>query len=111
MINDDRVSESITQIQLMMHEAEQHSDSAMAIVVPDRRDSKAMRQIAVSRYNLSLGQRSGLLAGKAFRIGHLDDLNGPMLLGVLATTEMALKASGIPHHTGGINAAVDALSD
>ena len=53
MINDDRVSEPITQIQLMMHEAEQHSDSVMAIVVLDRRDSNAMRKIAVSRYNLS----------------------------------------------------------
>ena len=111
MINDDGVSGPITQIQLMMHEAERHSDSVTAILVPDGHDSNAMRKIAVSRYNLSLGQGLGPLAGKAFRIGHLGDLNEPMLLGALATTEMALKASGIPHHTGGINAAIDALSD
>ena len=30
--------------------------------------------------------------GKVFRIGHLGDLNEPMLLGCLATTELAMKS-------------------
>ncbi|MEM8975080.1 MAG: serine--glyoxylate aminotransferase, partial [Pseudomonadota bacterium] len=74
-------------------------------------DSNSMRKIAIDRYNLSLGQGLGPLAGKAFRIGHLGDLNEPMLLGALATIEMSFKASGIPHSAGGVNAAIDALVD
>jgi alanine-glyoxylate transaminase/serine-glyoxylate transaminase/serine-pyruvate transaminase len=69
-----------------------------------------MRQIALDRYNLSLGQGLGPLAGRAFRIGHLGDMNEPMMLGALATIELALKASGIPHKSGGVDAAIAALS-
>ena len=31
--------------------------------------------------------------GKVFRIGHLGDLNEPLLLGCLATTELAMKTA------------------
>ncbi len=110
-INDDGFTGPISQIELMMHETERQSDSVTAVLVPDGHDSNQMRKIAIDRFNLSLGQGLGPLAGKAFRIGHLGDLNEPMLLGALATTELALKASGIPHQPGGVNAAIDALSD
>ncbi|MEM6499363.1 MAG: aminotransferase class V-fold PLP-dependent enzyme [Pseudomonadota bacterium] len=110
-INENGLSGPISQIELLMHEYERQSDSVTAVLVPDGYDSNAMRKIAIERYNLSLGQGLGPLAGKAFRIGHLGDLNEPMLLGALATIEMALKASGIPHSAGGVNAAIDALVD
>ena len=38
--------------------------------------------------------------GKVFRIGHLGDLNEPMLLGCLATTELAMKTAGVPFARG-----------
>ena len=110
-VNEDGPSGPISQIELLMHEPERQSDSVTAVLVPDGHDANQMRKIAIDRYNLSLGQGLGPLAGKAFRIGHLGDLNEPMLLGALATTELALKASGIPHNSGGINAAIDALND
>jgi alanine-glyoxylate transaminase / serine-glyoxylate transaminase / serine-pyruvate transaminase len=40
--------------------------------------------------------------GKVFRIGHLGDLNEPMLLGCLATTEPAVKTAGVPFAPGGV---------
>jgi aspartate aminotransferase-like enzyme len=32
-----------------------------------------------------------------FRIGHLGDLNEPMLLGALTAVEMALRINNVPH--------------
>ena len=48
----------------------------------------------------------GPLAGRVFRIGHLGDLNEPMLLGALATVELALADCAIPHTSGGVTAAM-----
>jgi alanine-glyoxylate transaminase/serine-glyoxylate transaminase/serine-pyruvate transaminase len=49
------------------------------------------------------------LKGKLFRIGHLGDLNEAMMLGSLATVEMALDLAGVPHGKGGVQAAADYL--
>ena len=59
-----------------------------------------MRKVALERFNLSLGGGLGPLMGKVFRIGHLGDLNEPMLLGCLATTELAMKTAGVPFDAG-----------
>lgn len=40
-----------------------------------------------------------------FRIGHMGHLNPPMLLGTLATIEAGMRALGIPHGVGGVEAA------
>jgi alanine-glyoxylate transaminase/serine-glyoxylate transaminase/serine-pyruvate transaminase len=52
----------------------------------------------------------GKLGGKIFRIGHLGDLNEPMLLGALTAVEMALRINNIPHGRGGVDAAMDFLA-
>ena len=44
-----------------------------------------------------------------FRIGHMGDLNEPMLLGALGAIELALGEAGMPHACGGVEAAMDAL--
>jgi alanine-glyoxylate transaminase/serine-glyoxylate transaminase/serine-pyruvate transaminase len=49
--------------------------------------------------------------GKVFRIGHLGDLNEPMLLGCLATTELAMKTAGVPFAPGGVDAAIKSLAN
>ena len=108
---EEGLSGPVARIELFCREPERQSNSVTAILVPDGCDSNAMRKIALDRFNLSLGQGLAILAGKAFRIGHLGDLNEPMVLGALATTELALKASGIPHQPGGTDAAIAALAD
>lgn len=73
-------------------------------------DPDAMRRLARDRYQTALGAGLGELEGTAFRIGHLGDLNEPMILGTLATVELALARSGIPHGKGGLEAAIASLA-
>jgi len=109
--SEDGIAGPVEKIELFMHEESRQSNSVTAIMIPDGHDSNNMRKIALDRFNLSLGQGLGPLAGRAFRIGHLGDLNEPMVLGALATVELALKASGVPHQAGGVGAALEALAD
>ena len=69
-----------------------------------------MRQVALDRFNVSLGGGLDRLMGKVFRIGHLGDLNEPMLLGTIAAVEMALGLAGVPHGKGGVDAAMEYLA-
>lgn len=72
-----------------------HSDTVTTVMVPEGADGKAVIQSAYARYNLSLGVGLGPLAGKAFRIGHLGDLNELSLAGALAGAEMAMLDAGM----------------
>jgi alanine-glyoxylate transaminase/serine-glyoxylate transaminase/serine-pyruvate transaminase len=56
--------------------------------------------------NVGLGTGLGRLQGKVFRIGHLGDLNEPMILGTLAATEVGMRLEGMPHAPGGVDAAM-----
>ncbi|HEY3912070.1 MAG TPA: aminotransferase class V-fold PLP-dependent enzyme [Stellaceae bacterium] len=85
------------------------SDSVTAVLVPDGYDANKMRTVCLEKFNVSLGGGLGPLQGRVFRIGHMGDLNEPMILGSLAAIEMALDLSGIPHGKGGVAAAMDYL--
>jgi alanine-glyoxylate transaminase / serine-glyoxylate transaminase / serine-pyruvate transaminase len=87
------------------------SDSVTTVMMPEGVSSDPMRKVAIDRYNLSLGGGLGPLMGKVFRIGHLGDLNEPMLLGCLATTELAMKTAGVPFAPGGVDAAIKSLAN
>jgi alanine-glyoxylate transaminase / serine-glyoxylate transaminase / serine-pyruvate transaminase len=87
------------------------SDTVTAVLLPEGHDADRLRQIALDRFNVSLGGGLDRLRGRVFRIGHLGDLNEPMLLGAIAAVEMALELSGTPHGKGGINAAMEYLAD
>lgn len=89
---------------------DRYSDSVTAILVPDGHDAEAVRRIALDTFNVSLGGGLGRLGGKVFRIGHLGDLNEPMILGTLASVEMALRLAGVPCNPGGVAAAMDWLA-
>ena len=73
-------------------------------------DAEAVRRTALDRFNVSMGGGLGRLGGKVFRIGHLGDLNEPMILGTLASVEMSLRLNGVPHGKGGVEAAMDWLA-
>jgi alanine-glyoxylate transaminase/serine-glyoxylate transaminase/serine-pyruvate transaminase len=87
------------------------SDSVTAILMPEGHSGDALRATARQRFNVSLGGGLGPLSGKVFRIGHLGDLNEPMLLGALGAVEMSLRLNGVPHGAGGVAAALDYLSE
>jgi len=86
------------------------SDSVTAVLVPEGQDAEAVRRIALERFNVSLGAGLGPLAGRVFRIGHMGDLNEPMILGALAAVEMSLELAGVPHAKGGVAAAMASLT-
>lgn len=87
------------------------SNSVTAVRMLDGFDADVFRGKALSETNLALGGGLARLSGKVFRIGHLGDLNEPMILGCLATVEMQLKRQGIPHGEGGVDAAVAYLAE
>ncbi len=96
--------------QLYCLDPERQSDSVTAVLMPEGHDAEALRHHAVTRYNVSLGGGLGALHGRVFRIGHLGDLNEPMILGTLAAVEMSLRDLSVPHGRGGVQAAMDALA-
>ena len=104
-------SGKINAIEVMCTDAKRVSDSVTTVLLPDGHDANAVRTIAHQRYNLALGGGLGPLNERALRIGHLGDLNEPMLLGALATTEMALAEAAVPHKTGGVAAAIASLRE
>jgi alanine-glyoxylate transaminase/serine-glyoxylate transaminase/serine-pyruvate transaminase len=81
-----------------------------AVLIPKGHDAEAIRHTAPNRFNVSLGQRAWRIGGRVCRIGHLDDLNEPMLLGALTAVEMALRIDNVPHGWGGAEAAMGFLS-
>jgi alanine-glyoxylate transaminase/serine-glyoxylate transaminase/serine-pyruvate transaminase len=89
---------------------EARSNAVTAIRVAPEVDPDAMRRLARDHYQTALGAGLGDLEGKAFRIGHLGDLNEPMILGTLAAVELALRRSVIAHGSGGLEAAIEDLA-
>ena len=96
-------------LEIMCREAKFYSPTVTAVMLPAGHDADAFRSLALETFNISYGSSFGPHAGKYFRIGHLGDINDGMLMGALATTEMALAVAGIPHRKGGVQAAVDYL--
>jgi alanine-glyoxylate transaminase / serine-glyoxylate transaminase / serine-pyruvate transaminase len=71
-----------------------YSDTVSAIRVPHGVDAREVIRTAYHRFRTSLGTGLGPLDGKAFRIGHLGDLNEVMCLSALCAAEMALVSTG-----------------
>ena len=90
-------------------DADAACDSLTAVLTPPGHDADKLRAIASDKYSVALGRGLGALQGRVFRIGHMGDLNEPMLLGALGGIELALADAGLPHARGGVEAAMDAL--
>jgi alanine-glyoxylate transaminase / serine-glyoxylate transaminase / serine-pyruvate transaminase len=86
------------------------SNTVTAVLVPEGSDADKVRQTCLDKFNVSLGGGLDRLRGRVFRIGHLGDLNEPMLLGTIAAVEMALDLVGVPHGKGGVDAAMAYLT-
>jgi alanine-glyoxylate transaminase / serine-glyoxylate transaminase / serine-pyruvate transaminase len=84
-----------------------YSNSITAVLMPQGLDAEEVRRTARHRFNVSLGGGLGSLNGRVFRIGHMGDLNEPMVLGALTAVEMSLRINGVPHGPGGVEAAME----
>jgi alanine-glyoxylate transaminase / serine-glyoxylate transaminase / serine-pyruvate transaminase len=97
-------------LEIMCRDPKYYSPTITAVLLPDGHDADAFRALALDQFNISYGMSFGKFAGKMFRIGHLGDINDLTLLGALAGTEMALALAGVPHKKGGVQAAMDYLT-
>jgi alanine-glyoxylate transaminase / serine-glyoxylate transaminase / serine-pyruvate transaminase len=89
----------------------EYSDAVTTILMPEGMNEVAFRAVVLDKFNMSLGAGLGRLAGKAFRIGHLGSTNELTMAGAIAGVEMALELFGVPHQKGGINAAMQYLTE
>lgn len=98
-------------LNLVAKDEKRYSDTVSAIYVPEGFDGNEVARHAYKYYDLALSVSLGKIAGRAFRIGHLGDLNDMMILTPIAGAEMAMKDLGIPVELGsGVAAAQAYLS-
>ncbi len=98
-------------LEVLCAEPAEYSNALTAVLLPEGHDADALRRTILERFDLSLGNGLGKVAGKVFRIGHLGDFNDLMLTGTLSGVEMGLRLAGVPHDPGGVAAAMDYLAD
>jgi alanine-glyoxylate transaminase / serine-glyoxylate transaminase / serine-pyruvate transaminase len=97
-------------LETQCEEPRDHSSSLTAVRLPEGHSANALRATILERFNMSLGNGLGKLNDRVFRIGHLGDFGDLQLVGTLGGVEMGLRAAGVPHRPGGVQAALDHLS-
>ncbi len=104
-----RLAVKAWELNLLCQNPEEYSSSLTAVVMPAGYDADAFRKLVLEKFNMSLGNGLGKLAGKVFRIGHLGDFNDLMLAGTLSGIEMGLALAKVPFSKGGVTEALDYL--
>ena len=97
-------------LEILCQNPDEYSSSLTAVMMPPGHDGDRFRAIVLQHFDMSLGQGLTKLSGKIFRIGHLGDFNGLMLMGTLAGVEMGLELAGVPAKKGGVLAAMEFLA-
>jgi len=97
-------------LEIVCEDPREYSSSMTAAFMPEGYSSDDLRRVILEQFDMSLGTGLSKLAGRVFRIGHLGSFNDLMLAGTLSGIEMGLRLAGVPHRSGGVMAALDALS-
>ncbi|GIS89420.1 MAG: hypothetical protein CM1200mP18_21300 [Gammaproteobacteria bacterium] len=72
-------------LELLCLNSLEFSNSLTAVVMPKTINADDFRRIVLERFDMSLGNGLGQLAGKVFQIwGHLGDFNDFMLMATLS---------------------------
>jgi len=88
-----------------------YSDTVTAVATPEGFDGNEVVRHAYKYYNIAFSISLAKIAGKAFRIGHLGDMNELMILTPITAAEMSMKDLGYPIKLGsGVAAAQEYLS-
>ncbi len=96
-------------LEVLCNQQGQESGVLTAVKLPDGHSADGFRAKTLAEYDISLGNGLSKVADKVFRIGHLGDFNDLMLMATLSGVEMGLGAAGVPHTSGGVQAALDQL--
>jgi alanine-glyoxylate transaminase / serine-glyoxylate transaminase / serine-pyruvate transaminase len=97
-------------LEIQCAEPRHYSSSLTAVRLPEGQSADGLRAVILDKFNMSLGNGLGILKDRVFRIGHLGDFGDLQLLGTLGGVEMGLRAAGVPHKPGGVQAAIDYLA-
>jgi alanine-glyoxylate transaminase/serine-glyoxylate transaminase/serine-pyruvate transaminase len=95
-------------IDFNISEPSQRSDAVTTVLMAD---PGALQDFCDRQCGVVLGAGFGKMKGKAFRVAHMGHINAPMVLGTLAIIELGLAALSIPHGAGGVQAAIEYLSE
>jgi alanine-glyoxylate transaminase / serine-glyoxylate transaminase / serine-pyruvate transaminase len=98
-------------LEILCRVPEHYSSSLTAVLVPEGHNADEFRSRVLDAFDMSLGTGLTKLQGKVFRIGHLGDTNDLTILGALCGVEMGLALAGIPHQTGGVQAAMQYFAE
>lgn len=85
------------------------SVSVTSVHVAQGIDPEQIRTVAREHFQVAMAGGLGPFAGRVFRIGHLGDMNAPMILGALSGIEAAMRHLRIPIEDG-VTKAVEVLS-
>ena len=91
-------------------DAAARSTSVTAIQVAQGIDVDALRTVARERFQVAIAGGLGSLQGRVFRIGHLGDVNAPMVLGCLGGVQAAMQVQNIAFGAGALEAAAACLA-
>jgi alanine-glyoxylate transaminase/serine-glyoxylate transaminase/serine-pyruvate transaminase len=97
-------------LDLQCQDPRAYAPGVTAIRTPEGHSADRLRNIILEKFNMSLGNGLGRIDDRVFRIGHMGDLGVLQLTGTLTGVEMGLRAAGIPHRPGGVQAAMDFLA-
>jgi alanine-glyoxylate transaminase / serine-glyoxylate transaminase / serine-pyruvate transaminase len=98
-------------LEVLCLDEREHSGSLTAVLLPAGHDADEVRRVVLERFDMSLGNGLGKLAGTVFRIGHLGHLNDLALVGTLGGVQMGLQLAGVPIKPGGVEVALESLRD
>lgn len=98
-------------LDVLCNQQGQESGVLTAVLLPEGHSADGFRATTLEHYDVSLGNGLSKVADKVFRIGHLGDFNDLMLMATLSGVEMGLDKAGVPHHAGGVMAAMEHLKN
>ncbi len=93
-------------LEVLCRDPKYYSSTLTAALMPAGHNADALRNVALERFDVSLGTGLSKVAGKVFRIGHLGDTNDLTIIATLAGVEMALALANVPHRPAGVAAAM-----
>ena len=82
-----------------------------AVTMPEGVSSDPMPTAAISTASAVAGRRPGPADGQGVPHRPSGRPNEPMLLGCLATRELAIKTAGVPFAPGGVNTVMKSLAN
>ena len=88
-----------------------HRSHAVTTIKTGDSGSLALQEWCKTKAGLTLGIGLGMdRPDQYFRLGHMGHVNAHMILGVIATLEAGMKATGLAHASGGASVAAEVIA-